>query len=476
MIFRLLVSILGLFISGVLSITSVDASVFTDQKTTKYTNYSYFRIHKLHTQQKKGGEENFPKKCPEKSYQNHFPCLSVGPYLHKIPAFDGSDLIISIPTVREDAHLILLQQQLAREYHQLGLTIPDTPIVIISGKLEAQTSYESSYTVGASADMNLKSANINFSGVELDTYAQVSPWVSGYIALDYDPEKPQQRDSLVFMNRAFIIIGNLSQFPVYASIGQVYVPFGRYNSMMITAPVTQVLGRTRARAITLGYQQTGSNALHAEIYGYQGILNNAHTKYNNNEWGADIGYEFTDNHCISGEIGASFISNLADSQGMQSVTFLHDGNFRHLIPVMGMYGSLVIKPVAFVAEYISSLKNFEIDDIDFKNKIIYPRPAAFHMETSYTFRKALKRLGSIGMGYGHTSQSLAALSVPQDRYSVFYSVNIWKDTNFSLEYHYDVNYIRNIILMDANKKLVNLINGINKKIDNAVTAQFDLYF
>ncbi|MBW5803075.1 LbtU family siderophore porin [Coxiella endosymbiont of Ornithodoros amblus] len=456
MMSKLIISALGLCISGALSTTLASTPTTTNQQITKRIDYLQAQINKLRTQQKKERQK--------KSYKYRLSPLSIGPYLHKTPAFDGSDLVINIPSVREDVRLLLLQHQLEKECRALGVPpLPKMPRVVFSGKLEGQTSYGSTYA-------GSRNANINFSGAEFDTYVQANPWVSGYMALDYDPDE-LLNGSRVFMNRAFIMIGNLSQFPFYLSVGQVYVPFGRYSSMMITIPMTQALGRTRARAITLGYQQTGNNALHAELYGYQSLTNNFYHSNHNNQWGTDVGYEFSNGDRVSGEIGASFISNLADSQGMQAMAFLDDETLRHRVPAMGVYGSLAIKPVVFIVEYVNALKIFDIHDVNFANR--GARPSAFHAEANYMFKTGPKP-SSIGIAYGHTTQALA-VALPQDRYSVFYNVNIWKDTNFALEYRHDVNYTRNAISTITNPTTDKIVAGLGKS-ENVVTAQFDLYF
>nr|WP_267256685.1 LbtU family siderophore porin [Coxiella endosymbiont of Ornithodoros maritimus] len=465
MMSKLIISALTLCVSGALSTILASTPTTTKQQITKRVDYLQAQINELRTQQKKERQKKKApdRKCSKKSCKYRLSPLSIGPYLHKTPAFDASDLVINIPTVREDVRLLLLQHQLEEECRALGVPLPEMPRVVFSGKLEGQTSYGSTYA-------GSRNANINFSGAEFDTYVQANPWISGYMALDYDPDELSDA-SRVFMNRAFIMIGNLSQFPFYLSVGQVYVPFGRYSSMMITTPVTQALGRTRARAITLGYQQTGNNALHAELYGYPGLTNNFYRTNHNNQWGTDVGYEFSDGDRVSGEIGASFISNLADSQGMQAMAFLDNETLRHRVPALGVYGSLAIKPVVFIAEYVDALKRFDIHDVNFANR--GARPTAFHAEANYMIKTSSKP-SSIGIAYGHTTQALA-VALAQDRYSFFYNVNIWKDTNFALEYRHDVNYTRNAISTGTNPTPAKIVVGLGKS-DNVVTAQFDLYF
>ena len=441
----------------------------TGQQIKKQIDYLQAKINQLRTQQKQEKKlvhtHHYRKHtCPNDKYVYHTSYLGIGPYLSTQEAFDGSELVINIPTVREDARILLRQYQLEQECCKLGIPTPPVPRVTLSGKLEGQVTYESIYT-------GSRTTNINFSGAELDTYIQGNSWISGYMALDYDPDELLD-GSRVFMNRAFVTIGNLTRFPFYSSIGQVYIPFGRYSSLMISPPVTLELGRTRARALTIGYQQTGNNALHAEVYDYQELTNNNLSHSNqNNQWGADFGYGFNNGSQVSGEVGVNFISNLVNSQGMQAAVFLHGAILHHTVQAIDFYGSFSIDPMVFVAEYVGALRNFDITDVSFADQSV--RPTAFHTEISYRFHTG-SNPSSIGIGYGHTTQALA-LDLPQGRYSIFYDVNIWRDTNFAFEYRHDVNYLRNAISTGINPTSSGIAADLGKS-DNVVTAQFDLYF
>ena len=469
--FKWVISVLGLCISGILvTATALANTVTANQQIKKYIDHPQSRINndKIRAKQKKEQEK---KKflCQregghysKKSYKSHPLCLSIEPYSHKRAALSSSDLVINVPTLRQDARLLLLQQKLEKECHELGLALPEIPQLVFGGKLEGQTSY-------SSTNAGSRNPNINFSSADFNIYIQANPLISGYMTIDYDPD--ELRDgSRVFMNRAFIMIGDLNRSSFYVSIGQVYVPFGRYSSMMVTTPVTQSLGRTRARAVTMGYQQTGANSFHSEFYVYQGLTSNFSHGNHNSECGTDTGYEFINgDRKIGGEIGTSFISNLADSHGIQTTAFLDHETLRHRVPALGIYGSLTIKPVFFTMEYISAIKSFDINDVSFAERGAYL--TAFHAEANCTFKTGFA-LSSLGIGYGHTRQALA-IGLPQDRCSVFYNVSIWKDTNFAFEYRHDVNYTHNVIITSTtNPTLVKKLNDSN----NVVTAQFDLYF
>lgn len=391
--------------------------------------------------------------------------VSIGPYLNKDRLFDGSELLINIPSVREDSRLLLQQAILKDECNQLGIPAPQYPRLQFSGRLEGFASFTNPYS---GPNVN----NINFTGAELDTLIQGTPWVTGYMALEYNPNTVNNA-STVFMNRAFITLGNLSQFPVYGTIGQVYVPFGRYSSgLMVTSPTPLSLARVRARSLELGYQQTGSNAFHAEVFTYQGLTNPVGSTTTNNQWGADAGYAYKLGR-FSGEVGSSYISNLGDSQGLQATVFNTIGEIQHYnVPAIDGYGSLAIDPFVFIAEYVTALRSFNINDVNFANH--GAKPSAFHAEGDYTFKTGSKP-SSVGIGYDHTAQALE-VGLPQEIYELFYNVNIWRDTNLNIEYRHDINYSASAATTGSINPTPASINSTLGKSDNAISAQFDLYF
>ena len=450
----LVFSIVSLY---VVSVTPSLAAM--DEQINKRISYLQLQINQLRTQKKQTVHTTRhyrERACLNSKCVYHASCLRIGPYMNIKKACDGSELVVNIPEIREDARILLRQYQLEQECRHLGIPTPPLPRVTLSGKLEGQVTYGSTCA-------GLRDANVNFSGVGagLDAYIQGNSWISGYMTLDRDLDWSLD-GSRVFMNRAFITIGNLSRFPFYSSIGQVYIPFGRYNSLMISPPVTLGLGRTRAYAFSVGYQQTGDNTLRAEVYGYQGSAGSLSRSDQDNQWGADFGYEYNCSR-INGAVGASFVSNLINSK--------MDKILHHTVQAVDFYGSFSIDPMVFIAEYVGALKSFDVIDISFVNQ--GARPTAFHTEASYAFHTSSKP-SSIGIGYGHTTQALA-LGLPQDRYSVFYNVNILMDTNFALEYRHDVHYSRNSISTGINPTSPNIAADLGKT-DNIVTAQFDLYF
>ncbi len=416
---------------------------------------------------KNAGENNYCKKDRNGECLYNPSRISIGPYINKDWAFDGSELVTNTSTVREDARLLQRQYQIDQEAKRLGVPSPIYPRLVFSGDIQGLAQ------IGSLS--GTRETSLDLSTAELDIYAQASSWVYGYMAIDYD-DSAARNGSTVFINRGFVTIGNLSKFPIYTTIGQIYTAFGRYSTSMVTSPVTKVLGRTRARAITLGYQGVGKNAAHAEIYGYQGIVNNTSNTRDNNKFGADIGYNFSTSK-FSGEVGGGYISDLSNSQGMLDSAFPDsvDGESNQA-PAFNVYASFSVNPITWTAELVQATNRYWSSFVAYRNE--GAKPAAFHTELNYAFETASKP-SSVGIGYGQTWESVN-VGLPQNSYSVFYNINIWRNTNLGAEYRHNSYYpesdqTTSSSILNNNSTIADYDENLGKQ-ENLFSVAFDLYF
>ena len=156
--------------------------------------------------------------------------------------------MVNQPYVNEDLNLLQQRKQIYNYLQQHGHAFSDTPVVNLSGKIESQIFHTNHFN----NFQNNSATDIDLTGIELDTEILVNQWVTGLIAFVYDNTPPTDMsprridNSRVLLERGFLTIGNLAKFPLYATMGQFYVPFGQYSSAMISDPFTKILGRTES--------------------------------------------------------------------------------------------------------------------------------------------------------------------------------------------------------------------------------------
>ena len=411
-------------------------------------------------------------------YIGHEPLYIAGnpvvsaPFLGPRSEYNGSDLLINSPWVNLDLHLLQQRQKLDNYYKDHNIVAPDT-LVDLSGKAEAQVTASRPYAGNRTSDIDL-------SGAELDINAIINKWSMGFLALSYDnsPATSGRRveNSRLLLDRGFMTFGNLNSSPFYATLGQVYVPFGQYATSMISDPLTKLVGRIKARAVQLGYSQQYANhtGLNAALFTFRGDSQTSNTTRINNV-GANLDYSFNFTQW-NGNIAASYISNMGDSGGMQkngaSTGFTgFSGNqvLNHRVPGLDVRGSLGIGSFTFLTEYVTAMRDFALSNLSFNNN--GARPKALHVEGIYNF-PIWGKPSLIALGYDQTKDALALL-LPEQRYIAAFSTSIWKDTIESLEFRHDINYGAGNSATGQNQAVIP--SGLGHSSDNVI-LQVGVYF
>ncbi len=400
------------------------------------------------------------------------------PYLGDRPAFDGSDYIVNISSINRDIRLMQQRRRLYRAYESMGYSAPNKPIIAISGKSEPVGMFNSPYLGPNRGDLTLGSS-------ELDVAAALNDKVEAFMSIAYDETPPPiggQRvaNSSFDLNTGFVNIGNLDSTPYYFTAGQMYVPFGRYSSAMISSPLTLRLTRTKARPFILGYKSQYESGPFMAIYGFKSDTTDGHSGVAGFNWGYTIK---TAN--VAGEIGASYIGTIADSRGLQgtgSAPFTTFGGFGSptngseavgKVPGAGVHGSISFDRYNLTAEWVTSTKSFNAEDLSFNGH--GARVQAIQLEAGMTFM-VFDKPASLAAGYQAARQTLA-LNIPKDRISGVFNISIWKDTVESLEYRHDRDFNRNQYANGAAPLgLVNQTTIGTGSSSDAIIAQIGVYF
>ncbi len=410
--------------------------------------------------------------------------VSTGPYLRTPISYSGTDLIINSPSINEDVSLLNVRKNIRQRLRAMNIPVnEDHAHLLLSGNIEAQGLYKHPGAGPASTD-------IDVTNVALDAFILgPSHWLTGLMSFGYDNDlgtnsgslnnKSRTQNSRVFINNAFITFGDFEVTPFYATIGQMYVPFGTYSSNMVSSPLTKVIARIKARAIVAGIQQQTDNGFYGSAFIFKGDTHAGSTSRVDNG-GVNAGYHFVDGK-IRANFGGGYVANIADSQGMQNTggAPLFDGfggpagtgneRIAHHVPAIDVRGLLSIgTSIDLLAEYIGAVSSFNNNDLTYSSH--GAKPQALNAEAAYTF-SVLDKPTSVAIGYGKTKDALA-IGVPLARMSMTLNTSIWKDTLQSLEFRHDINYAASIPASGSDVAAP----SASGKSDNVVTAQIDMYF
>lgn len=379
---------------------------------------------------------------PETSVYTLGPTVTTSPYLGIRSAFDGRDLMVNLPSMNEDLRILLQRQELK---HKLGaLPCADRPIVELSGDLTGRAFYAERFNDAGSIH------SIELNGVRLDTLAEVSDWAFGLISLNYDSSSlpsvlpgsgSRIKNSNVGLARGFLTVGDLDEYPVYFSLGQMFVPFGRYSSTLLSSPLTAAIGKTNARALNLGFYLDG---LFGAVYGFRGDSKVGDTGIN--QWGVNLGYEHSGDG-LHYEVGAGYIANIADSTGLQCANLSGTGfrgfafspvteMLQQRVPAYDVHGSATYCDVTVRGEFVGTTRAFDANDLSYNGK--GAKLNALHLEV--VRRQALMEYNfNLALVYDHAWDAVA-LGLPKQSFSAVLNTSIWKNTIQSIEYRHDRNY------------------------------------
>lgn len=429
-------------------------------------------------------------------------------------AVDGSDLLVSLPSMNEDLTLLKQHQKFDQKVDvPAGLygekLYPNHTLLALSGAVQANVAggrkldgYDDITT--ASPDITVKGtksfSDLSIPVAKLDLSAFVNPWVTGFIELGKMP--PTNRFSLQ-INRAWLTIGNLAKAPVYMSAGQMFVPFGKYSSAQLTDPITKTMFQVKDPTILLG---AAKGDFSAQAYMFQDQTN-IYFEQKHEDQLNDGGVNLTMDHAFSGgrldgaklSMGAGWISNIQSAGGMGNVNELKTTSGKEVKRV-GAYDVHMEDSIPFhsgtiggSAEFISTIEKFNPGNLSFDGKAAQPK--ALHVELDINNHFRAFPVG-VFVGYDHSWQAAGLNNngapgnqrpsaggsnlytdytmVPKQAITGGVSASIWHSTLLSIEYQYAMGYKKSGSYNDDNGK--NIIVNQGGKNANIVTAALALYF
>jgi hypothetical protein len=398
--------------------------------------------------------------------------IVTSPYFGE-PTYFNSNLY-NMTSMNEDMRLLEHKQRFNAHLAKDGL-IPPRTRVELSGGIEGQLSSTSGFgTTEPKKDISLPTA-------ELDVNAVVGNWIQGFMQIDYN-DSPissgnREPNATLYLNRGFLVVGDLDKSPVYGSIGLMFVPYGRYFNGMATTALTVSLGKTMSQAMVLGAKLP--HGFYTQVYAYNGSQTSGEDHVFK-QGGFNIGLKNPDSSAkLQYSAGGGWISNLADSQGMQGTgsttgfpgfsASTANNAIAHRVAGFDGYVKLAYSSFTWVAEYLGSLGSFATTDLAYNG--VGAKPRAFYTEVDYNLPFYVKLQPSLGVSYGKTYQALA-LNLPQYSYAVFLNATLMRDMSFTLEYRHDLDY-----------KTTDTANGLGGPastgtggVRDTVTGQLSIFF
>lgn len=293
----------------------------------------------------------------------------------------------------------------------------------VSGIVEVEFAFEDNFA-------NEKNSALALATVEIGIDAQINETVSAHILMlhqDGDTE-PQEIDE-----GSVTLAGPDGGF--YFTGGRLYVPFGVFESNMISDPLTLEIGEIRQAAMQFG--------IDGPIYGSFFLFNGGTIELQEPEsaddtidqFGFNLGYtsEFDE---TSLDVGIDYISSIGESGGLFGVLEETTGG-----DVVGHIAGVAVRanfsagPFNIFTEYITALDQFDVTEIPFND--VGAQPSAYNIEIGYLYGQS-----AIALGFAGSAEAVEA-GLPESRASLVFSTEIIDGAALAIEFAVNEDYSTN---------------------------------
>lgn len=409
------------------------------------------------------------------------------PYLHPQVQYSGGDLIVNYSSINKDAYMLQQRQQFQEAMASKGFTMPSSGSLLeLSGEVEGDAVARSTF------QGNKNQTDLYVGDAELDMQAIINRWLTAFMDFSYNnsPNSVGSRiGGPIDLDNGFFTFGNLSVSKFRLTMGQLYVPFGQFNSYLISDPINKTLFRTKGQPIILGYGIPGEPGFAGALYTFKGVSgtsgNADEINPYINQYGADANYQFNLG-VLQTTLGASYIANAADSYGMQfpgfddpefNTAIVGDGfststeteHLKHTVPAVDLRATLGAGPFSLIGEYDTVTQGFSPVDLSFNGE--GASPSAYHIEGVYSFNMFTKP-STFSIGYDKSYQAMG-LAVPQSRIAAALNTSFWRNTVASLELRHDNAYGGDDT---AGGNGAVILVPTDRTSSNTATLQFQVYF
>jgi hypothetical protein len=238
----------------------------------------------------------------------------------------------------------------------------------------------------------------------MDVVANINAWATGYMQLSsYDLASSNNSSDAVNVDKAYVLLGNLAQSPVYGLIGKNTVNFGDFSTVnMYSQPLTTQAFMAQGNQAEIGYSQNGVTGAFTLINGGNDGTNLYTNGSQLNNFAVNLGYGMNNNG-VNWKVGAGYLNGSNFAPGA-----FHNGTTRYTTPQANMgqrnaawdvNGKVAAGAFGLQAEYTSTVNNFIQDHtVD-----------AFDVGGNYAFqtmgRNSVLSLDYSSLNFGGSEQS-----------------------------------------------------------------------
>ncbi len=276
-----------------------------------------------------------------------------------------------------------------------------TDTIEVSGLIEIEAA-------GTDTDGGASESDTTVATVELGIAANINDDLSAEIVLLYEEDETDLEVDIAQVTYA--LPGSDWSFVA----GQKFLPFGAFETALVSDPLTLELAETRETALMLAYEK---DALSGSFYIFNGDKNDSSDNAINN-FGANIAYT-TDTFSL----GLGYISDIGDSDTIQDAITASTDNDQ--ISGVSLNATIVSGPATFIFENIQAVNSFDAA------VLADAEPEARNLEFDYALTLAGKP-AVLAFSVQKTKEA-ASLSLPEDRRLIGLGIDVNDNLSFGFE-------------------------------------------
>jgi hypothetical protein len=315
----------------------------------------------------------------------------------------------------------------------LSSVLVTSPAVLALDKLEVGAVVEVEYSSITNYD-NTEESGFALATVEFGINAQLNDFVDFHILVLHEDGNTEPWE----VDEATVAMYDREKM-FNLTAGRLYVPFGNYDSNMISDPLTLELGETREAAIQVGVDYA---SVSASVFSFNGETIEAEDvvagKDKADQYGYALSYAFEADR-FNLNAGVSYINSIAESGGifdnLTSATAVPE-----LVEYVAGNSAFVVVgygPVKLITEKIAAKDEFDVAELPWL-VTQGAQPKASNTELSLSFPVLGKEV-VISVGQQITAEALA-LELPEKRSIAAIGVSLFGNVSLTIERLTDTDY------------------------------------
>ena len=303
--------------------------------------------------------------------------------------------------------------------------------VEIGGVIELEAVYAKPYEGDNASEADVGKAEIGIA-------AAINDWTGSEIVVAYNGD-----DGDMELDSATLTIAP-PEGPWSLTGGLQGLPFGVYETTMISDPLTKELGEAGEVSLVLGLeaeQFTGS------LFVFDGD-NQPDGRQRIEGHGAALGYAIEQDGYEVG-LDVAWINDIGDSDGLQDVIaealaaaseeLREDVAYNDHVAGMSASARIGVGDISVLGEYVAAVEDFESGEVALEGQEDHgAKPTAWIIEAAYGFTLAGKD-ATFAVGYQKSDEAFA-LGLPETRMLGTLSVDVMENVGLALEWARDDDY------------------------------------